>query len=257
LSALSPRCRRQPAEPVCESLSFPRGQGQRFFAANRGASFHSRQARGGGSSRRHGSRVARRRGPPPGPPRPRAEPRLRRACSDLRTSGRRIMGRMPSPVSDDCRPRPAPCKYSVSGRPLAISTVESHHRESSGRMGFLPRYCIHADKQFGDMRVARIVDCLAAPGDAATVIAEVTRELERRGPVMIVSNQIHASWSNALRSAGFFSAPSNFIFSASKASGGTAHPLGSSRNGRPHQSRRWRWLHSSLSGSKSPFRRRE
>jgi len=64
--------------------------------------------------------------------------------------------------------------------------------------------------------VATIVDCLACPEDAGTVIAAVTRELERRGPDMIVCNQMHAAWSLALRDAGYFSGPSNFIFSASR-----------------------------------------
>jgi hypothetical protein len=75
---------------------------------------------------------------------------------------------------------------------------------------------MHAHKQFGDMRVTTIVDCLADPEDAGTVIAAITRELERRGPDMIICNQMHAAWSNALRDAGYFSGPSNFIFSASK-----------------------------------------
>ena len=75
---------------------------------------------------------------------------------------------------------------------------------------------MHAHKQFGDMRVATIVDCLAAPEDAGTVIGAVTRELEQRGPDMIICNQMHAAWSQGLRDAGFLAGPSNFIFSASK-----------------------------------------
>lgn len=75
---------------------------------------------------------------------------------------------------------------------------------------------MHGHKQFGEMRVATIVDCLAEPQDAALVIGAVTRELEREGPDLIISNQMHVAWSGALHAAGFFPGPTNFIFSASK-----------------------------------------
>ncbi len=75
---------------------------------------------------------------------------------------------------------------------------------------------MHGHKQFGDMRVATIVDGLAAPGDATILLAAVTRELERRGADLVISNQMHAAWDEALRASGFLSGPSNYIFSASK-----------------------------------------
>ena len=71
-------------------------------------------------------------------------------------------------------------------------------------------------KQFGDMRVATIVDGLADPDDAGTVIGAVTHELERRRKAdLIVSNQMHEAWGEGLAAAGFLSGPSNYIFSAS------------------------------------------
>lgn len=75
---------------------------------------------------------------------------------------------------------------------------------------------MHASKQFGNMQLATIVDCLAEPKDAGIVIAAVTRELEKLGPNLIICNQMHAAWSQALKEAGFFSGPTNFIFSVSK-----------------------------------------
>jgi hypothetical protein len=71
-------------------------------------------------------------------------------------------------------------------------------------------------KQFGNMKVATIVDGLALPSDADVVMAATTRELERLRPDMIISNQCHEAWGRALLGAGFRAGPSNFIFSASK-----------------------------------------
>jgi hypothetical protein len=71
-------------------------------------------------------------------------------------------------------------------------------------------------KQFGGMRVATIVDGLARPEDAGVVIAATTRELERLGPDIIISNQCHQAWGQGLLAAGFLQGPTNFIFSASK-----------------------------------------
>jgi hypothetical protein len=76
---------------------------------------------------------------------------------------------------------------------------------------------MHRDKFFGDMRLGSIVDCLAAPADASTVIGAAVRFLEQRGVDLIVSNQLHAAWVAALREAGFRGGPSNFVFAASKA----------------------------------------
>jgi hypothetical protein len=72
-------------------------------------------------------------------------------------------------------------------------------------------------KQFGNIRVGTIVDCLAPPEDAATVVRAATRTLEKRGVDLIVSNQLHADWCQALAGAGFRRGPSNFLFAASPA----------------------------------------
>jgi hypothetical protein len=69
--------------------------------------------------------------------------------------------------------------------------------------------------QFGNMRVGTIVDCLAAPQDAAAVMQIATRELSARGVDLVISNQMHEAWSAALDASGFLAAPSNFIFAAS------------------------------------------
>ncbi len=72
------------------------------------------------------------------------------------------------------------------------------------------------DKYFGDMRLGSIVDCLASPADALVVTSAAVRFLEQRGVDLIVSNQLHASWVQALRDCGFRGGPSNYVFAASK-----------------------------------------
>jgi len=70
-------------------------------------------------------------------------------------------------------------------------------------------------RQFGDMRVGSVVDCLATPGEETAVIHVATRHLVRAGVDLIVSNQLHDSWVRAFRNEGYFQGPSNFIFAAS------------------------------------------
>jgi hypothetical protein len=75
---------------------------------------------------------------------------------------------------------------------------------------------MHDNKYFGNLRLGSIVDCLALPEDAPAVIHAATRFLEQRGVDLTISNQSHHAWCDALRSAGYLQARSNFIFAASK-----------------------------------------
>lgn len=72
------------------------------------------------------------------------------------------------------------------------------------------------NKYFGNLRLGSIADCLARPENAAAVIQAATRFLLKLGVDLIVSNQSHAAWNSALKSNGYFSGPSNFIFAAGK-----------------------------------------
>jgi hypothetical protein len=72
-------------------------------------------------------------------------------------------------------------------------------------------------KQFGDMRVGSIVDCLAPPGEAGAVMQAATSLLENSGVDLIVSNQLHQAWSRALLDAGFRTGPSNYLVALSPA----------------------------------------
>jgi hypothetical protein len=78
---------------------------------------------------------------------------------------------------------------------------------------------MQGDQYFGDLRVGTIVDCMAPPESDGPerVIHAARRYLEKRGVDLIVTNQSHAAWRDALRAAGFLQGPSNFLFGASKA----------------------------------------
>jgi len=72
------------------------------------------------------------------------------------------------------------------------------------------------DPKFGDMRVGSIVDCWASPEGAVPAIQAATQALIDSGCDLIVSNQSHRLWQQALQICGFLRAESNFIFAAGK-----------------------------------------
>jgi hypothetical protein len=86
---------------------------------------------------------------------------------------------------------------------------------AAGGWAVLLDTAMHGHKQFGDLRVGTIVDCLAPPEDAAVVILAAARTLEERGVDLIVSNQLHHAWRSALAAAGFRQAPTNFLLAMS------------------------------------------
>jgi hypothetical protein len=71
-------------------------------------------------------------------------------------------------------------------------------------------------KQFGDLHVGSIIDCLAVEENASLVIQSATQFLEERGVELIVSNQAHYVWCSALDDAGYLRGPSNYILAVSK-----------------------------------------
>jgi hypothetical protein len=73
------------------------------------------------------------------------------------------------------------------------------------------------NREFGDMRLGSLIDCLALPEHAPQVITAVRRVLERRGVDLIVCNHSHPAWRAALRSAGFLDGGFNLVFRASGA----------------------------------------
>ena len=80
-------------------------------------------------------------------------------------------------------------------------------------------------KYFGNMRVGSVVDCLSAPGEEATVMAQATDILKRRGVDLIITNQSHEAWRRACGIAGFMEGPSNYILGTSRAFAGLMNQL--------------------------------
>jgi hypothetical protein len=83
-------------------------------------------------------------------------------------------------------------------------------------------------KQFGNMRVGSIVDCLAEPDNALCVVRCCTSFLEERGVDLIVTNQASSAWGKACISSGYLKGPTNFILVLSPRLAARLEPLKSS-----------------------------
>jgi hypothetical protein len=70
-------------------------------------------------------------------------------------------------------------------------------------------------KQFGDLRLASIVDGLLPKALVAAALAQLVRQLRALKADLIVSNQTDAAWVDALRCNMFVRGPSNFILGRS------------------------------------------
>jgi hypothetical protein len=65
---------------------------------------------------------------------------------------------------------------------------------------------------FGTLHVGRITDAFAAPEDAGAVIRAAADALALRGVDVMLSNQLHPAWCEALRRNAFLTGPSNYVF---------------------------------------------
>ncbi len=93
-------------------------------------------------------------------------------------------------------------RISLGGKPIGWA-VTIHTRMSG-------------DRRFGDLHVGALVDCLARHEDARTVAQAAARFLMRQDVDLIVSNQSHGVWVEALRGLGFLNGPSNYVLAVSK-----------------------------------------
>lgn len=99
-----------------------------------------------------------------------------------------------------------------SKRFIRLKVVQNHR--IIGWAVVLDTHMTH-HKQFGNMRVGSIIDCLSLPKHAHHIMAAATSYLEEAGVDMIVSNQSHVAWVTALKNSGFIQGPSNFVFATS------------------------------------------
>ena len=85
-------------------------------------------------------------------------------------------------------------------------------------VGWSISLCTQLDdhKQFGHMKLGSIVDCLSLKGYEKSIISKTSEKLKRKGVDLIVTNQSHIFWKNALKMNIFINGPSNFIFASSK-----------------------------------------
>ena len=75
---------------------------------------------------------------------------------------------------------------------------------------------LHDHKQFGHMRLGSIIDCLSLKNYERSIIDKSSEILKKKGVDLIVSNQSHIFWKDALKTNSFINGPSNFIFASSK-----------------------------------------
>jgi hypothetical protein len=68
---------------------------------------------------------------------------------------------------------------------------------------------------FGNLRVATILDCIAEPEHAPSLIALATGALHSDGADLVVSNQTHSLWLDAFRRCGFQTSKSNYLLAMS------------------------------------------
>lgn len=74
----------------------------------------------------------------------------------------------------------------------------------------------NGDRNYGNLYMGAVLDTLAKPQHATSVVSAATQVLEGLGVDVIISNQSHVAWNHAFRQCGFLRAPSNYIFATSK-----------------------------------------
>jgi hypothetical protein len=78
---------------------------------------------------------------------------------------------------------------------------------------------------FGAMKVAAIIDGVARRPCIPSLVAAAVRSATQNGADMVFSNQTHRDWIEALRNAGFWPGPSNYLLALSKELARCLEPL--------------------------------
>lgn len=69
---------------------------------------------------------------------------------------------------------------------------------------------------FGEMKVAALVDGVAPAAEIPALIRSGVEAVQARGADIVISNQMHRDWIAALKAAGFWQGPSNYLLALSK-----------------------------------------
>jgi hypothetical protein len=100
---------------------------------------------------------------------------------------------------------------------VGFERIMFSHEEKPVGWALLLNSQLRGHGHFGNMRLGSIVDCLAEPQYAVPIIRQTRAALVRQEVDLVVSNQSHRAWCQAMKAGGFMSGPSNFIFASSKA----------------------------------------
>jgi hypothetical protein len=74
---------------------------------------------------------------------------------------------------------------------------------------------MRADKYFGNLQVATLLDAVSEPDFERALISQVIAALREKGAELIIANHAHATWLRALEAAGFWNGPSNYVLATS------------------------------------------
>lgn len=69
---------------------------------------------------------------------------------------------------------------------------------------------------FGEMQVAALADGVGLPEAIPSLVHSAVEAARKRHADLIISNQMHTDWTSALKAAGFWQGPSNYLLALSK-----------------------------------------
>jgi hypothetical protein len=70
---------------------------------------------------------------------------------------------------------------------------------------------------FGNMKVAALIDGVAPPRFVPDLVSAAVKAAKKSGADLLFTNQTHQDWNRALRNAGFWQGPSNYLLGLSEA----------------------------------------
>ncbi len=101
------------------------------------------------------------------------------------------------------------------GDPFYYGVRLNDGAEPAGWMQMLD--CRPRDRSyFGEMRVAALVDGVGPPAAVPSLVDCAVEAARKRHADLLISNQMHRDWTSALKAAGFWRGPSNYLLALSK-----------------------------------------
>ncbi len=99
--------------------------------------------------------------------------------------------------------------YDLADPRIRVWRLCENARTVAWTASLLTTYTNH--KYFGNLRTAVLLDAIALPGAAASVLRLTSSALARDGAELVVCNFSHGTWIRACSDAGFWRGPSNFM----------------------------------------------